>query len=126
MHNDNFNYDQMAVIKNEVSAHDYTLSVGEWIKQTNAIGIETSTGRYGGTYAHKDIAIHFAAWLNPSFYLYLIKEFQRLKAKENDQWMQTLNFFLNRAELHSLEANRFVKDMLNLTEELKTKKRLKN
>ena len=68
--------------KNKSGSNNFILSVGQWIKETNATGIIAKPGRYGGTYAHKDIAIHFAAWLNPTFYYYLIKEFQRLKEEE--------------------------------------------
>lgn len=61
----------------------FTLSVGEWIEKTNAIGLYVERGRYGGTYAHKDIAFEFGSAISPSFKLYLIKEYQRLKADEN-------------------------------------------
>lgn len=61
------------------------LSVKNWIEQTGAIGITAKAGRYGGTYAHKDIAFHFGMWISPKFQLLLIKEYQRLKAEENDR-----------------------------------------
>ena len=61
------------------------MSVGQWIKRTNAIGLTVKPGRYGGTYAHKDIAFHFAMWLSPEFQIYLINEFQRLKEDENNR-----------------------------------------
>ncbi len=90
-----FNNPDFKVVKfhhfrDKSGANNSVLSVGQWIRETNATGIITKPGRYGGTYAHKDIAIHFAAWLNPTFYYYLVKEFQRLKAEEaqlkNLQW----------------------------------------
>jgi hypothetical protein len=61
------------------------MSVGQWINRTLAMGMLVKAGRYGGTYAHKDIAFHFAMWLSPEFQIYLINEFQRLKASENDR-----------------------------------------
>ena len=61
------------------------MSVGQWIERTSAISMVVKPGRYGGTFAHKDIAFHFAMWLSPEFQIYLIKEFQRLKADENDR-----------------------------------------
>ena len=64
--------------------HTFTLSVSDWVNSTNAIGIYVKKGRYGGTFAHKDIAFEFASAISPVFKLYLIKEFQRLKEKEND------------------------------------------
>jgi len=63
-----------------------------WIQKTNAIGIRSSAGRYGGTFAHKDIAFEFASWISPKFKLYLIKEFQRLKDGENDRLKLEWNF----------------------------------
>jgi hypothetical protein len=61
------------------------MSVGQWIERTNAMGMLVKAGRYGGTYAHKDIAFHFAMWLSPEFQIYLIREFQRLKEEEYDR-----------------------------------------
>lgn len=61
------------------------MSVGQWIERTEAIGMVVKAGRYGGTYAHKDIAFHFAMWLSPEFQIYLVNEFQRLKQDENDR-----------------------------------------
>ena len=69
--------------KSEAGLHTFTLSVSEWIEKTNAIGIYVKRGKYGGTYAHKDIAFEFASAISPVFKLYLIKEFQRLKEIEN-------------------------------------------
>ncbi len=61
------------------------MSVGQWIERTSAIGMLVKAGRYGGTYAHKDIAFHFAMWLSPEFQIYLINEFQLLKEDENNR-----------------------------------------
>jgi len=82
VHNSAFNLMEFNKIKNEAGTNGYIISSSFWIKQTNAIGIKSSAGRYGGTYAHKDIAFEFATWLSPEFKLYLIKEFQRLKNEE--------------------------------------------
>ena len=68
--------------KNEAGSNSFTLSPTKWCKETNAIGIFTRAGRYGGTYAHKDIAFEFASWISAEFKLFLIKEFQRLKEDE--------------------------------------------
>lgn len=81
-----FNSPEFEGIKNEAGLNRFTLSVKKWIEKTNAIGLMAKTGRYGsGTFAHKDIAFEFGSWLSPSFKLYLIKEFQRLKDDENDR-----------------------------------------
>ena len=70
--------------KQQAGLHTFVLSVREWIEKTNAIGMFVKKGRYGGTFAHKDIAFEFASAIGPVFKLYLIKEFQRLKQEEND------------------------------------------
>jgi hypothetical protein len=78
--------------KNDAGTNRFALSPQQWIKNTNAIGIISKSGRYGGTYVHKDIAFEFAAWLDPSLKLYLIKEFQRLKEIESDSNRLEWNF----------------------------------
>ncbi len=83
LHNPNFNYGEFAIIKSQAGLNSYKISVKEWVKKTNAIGIKATAGRYGGTYAHKDIAFEFGMWISPEFKLYLIKEFERLKEEEN-------------------------------------------
>ncbi len=82
VYNPNFNYGEFAIIKSQAGLNSYKLSVKEWVEQTNAIGIRATAGRYGGTYAHKDIAFEFGMWISPQFKIYLIKEFQRLKDEE--------------------------------------------
>jgi hypothetical protein len=82
MHNPDFNLMEFHNIRNEAGSNGFIVSSSMWIKSTNAIGIKSSAGRYGGTFAHKDIALEFASWLSPKFKLYLIKEFQRLKELE--------------------------------------------
>ncbi len=85
LHNPNFNYGEFAIIKSQAGLNSYKLSVKEWVNKTNSIGIVAKTGRYGGTYAHKDIAFEFGMWISPKFKLLLIKEFERLKAEEQKQ-----------------------------------------
>ncbi len=85
LHNPNFNYGEFAIIKSQAGLNSYKLSVKEWVEKTNAIGITSKAGRYGGTYAHKDIAFEFGMWISPKFKLLLIKEFERLKKEEQKQ-----------------------------------------
>ena len=85
IHNPNFNYGEFAIIKSQAGLNSYKISVKEWVEKTNAIGIMSKAGRYGGTYAHKDIAFEFGMWISPKFKLLLIKEFERLKAEEQKQ-----------------------------------------
>jgi len=77
-----FNYTEFGTIKNSAGSNNFVLSVKQWIEKTSAIGITAKAGRYGGTYAHKDIAFHFGMWISPRFQLLLVKEFQRLKEEE--------------------------------------------
>ena len=73
MYNTNFNSPEFEGIKNQAGANRFSLSAKRWIELTNAIGLVAKAGRYGGTYAHKDIAFEFGSWLSPEFKLYLIK-----------------------------------------------------
>ena len=82
LYNPVFNFTEFATIKNAAGSNNFVLSVKTWIEQTNAQGIRSKAGRYGGTYAHRDIAYHFGMWLSPKFQLLLIKEYQRLKTEE--------------------------------------------
>ncbi len=83
--NPNFNSIEFDGIKNMSGANSFSLTPKRWIETTNAIGIVSKTGRYGGTFAHRDIAFEFASWLSAEFKFYLIKEFQRLKDDENSR-----------------------------------------
>ena len=85
LYNPDFNYTDFGTIKNAAGSNNFVLSVKNWIEVTNAIGITAKAGRYGGTYAHKDIAFHFGMWISPKFQLLLVKEYQRLKEDENDR-----------------------------------------
>jgi hypothetical protein len=83
LYNPNFNYTDFGTIKNAAGSNNFVLSVKQWIESTNAVGITAKAGRYGGTYAHKDIAFHFGMWISPKFQLLLIREYQRLKDEES-------------------------------------------
>jgi hypothetical protein len=83
LYNPDFNSTEFGIIRNEAGTNSFVLSTKNWIEKTNAIGIIAKTGRYGGTYAHKDIAFHFGMWISAKFQLLLVKEFQRLKEDEN-------------------------------------------
>jgi hypothetical protein len=85
VNNPDFNYGEFAAIKSQAGLNSYKISVKEWVGKTKAIGIKAAAGRYGGTYAHKDIAFEFGMWISPEFKIYLIKEFQRLKNDESDR-----------------------------------------
>jgi len=80
-----FNYGEFAIIKSKSGLNSFKISVKEFVERTNAIGLYSKAGRYGGTYAHKDIAFEFAMWISPEFKIYLIREFQRLKEEEQKQ-----------------------------------------
>ena len=80
-----FNYGEFAIIKSQAGLNSYKLSVKEWVEKTNAIGLKATAGRYGGTFAHPDIAFEFGMWISPEFKIYLVKEFRRLKDDENDR-----------------------------------------
>lgn len=83
MHNPNFNPVEFDGIRNQSGLNSFVLTSKKWIESTNAIGITSKAGRYGGTYAHKDIAFEFASWISPEFKLYIIKDYQRLREEEH-------------------------------------------
>lgn len=85
LYNPNFNCTEFGTIKNMAGSNNFVLSVKTWIERTGAIGIVSKAGRYGGTYAHRDIAYHFGMWISPRFQLLLVKEYQRLKSEEQAQ-----------------------------------------
>lgn len=86
VNNPGFNYGEFAIIKSQAGLNNYKISVKEWVEKTNAIGLKASAGRYGGTYAHVDIALEFGMWISAEFKVYLIKEFKRLKEDESDRY----------------------------------------
>lgn len=85
INNPNFKPVEFDGFKNEAGRNAFVLSPKKWIESTNAIGLISKAGRYGGTYAHKDIAFEFASWVSPEFKLYIIKDYQRLKNDENSR-----------------------------------------
>lgn len=86
LNNPNFKSIEFDGFRNEAGSNSFTLTPKKWIESTNSIGIISKLGRYGGTYAHKDIAFEFASWLSPTFKLYLITEYQRLKEIETNEY----------------------------------------
>ena len=88
------------IIRNAAGSNNFVLSVKAWIERTNAIGIVAKTGRYGGTYAHKDIAYHFGMWISPRFQLLLVKEYQRLQEEKNKQLGWTAKRELSKINYH--------------------------
>jgi len=97
LHNPIFNLLEFEQVKNEAGTNRFSLSVGKWTELTGAVGLKTKAGRHGGgTFAHKDIALAFCYWVSPTFQLYLIKEFQRLKEQEAQQSKEALEWNLKR------------------------------
>ena len=82
VYNPNFNYGEFATIRNQSGLNSFKISVKEFVSRTNAVSLQAKAGRYGGTYAHKDIAFEFAMWISPEFKVYIVREFQRLKEEE--------------------------------------------
>ena len=97
LHNPSFNLIEFDKVKSEAGTNRFILSVSKWVDATGAVGIATKAGRYGGgTFAHKDIALAFCYWVSPTFQLYLIKEFQRLKDQEAKEHREALDWNLHR------------------------------
>ena len=122
MNNKNFKGGEFATFKNEAGSNKFKMSPQKWIKETNAIGIVSKSGRYdGGTFAHPNIAFEFASWLSPEFKLYLIKEFERLKS--NEMYQQKIEWHANRllSKLNYVVHTDAVKNYIvpTLTEEQK-------
>lgn len=94
LHNDNFKPLEFEGFRKQAGANAFTMSPKKWIETTSAIGMVSKAGRYGGTYAHSDIAMSFATWISPEFQLYIIKDYRRLKTDENSRL--SLSWNLNR------------------------------
>ena len=94
LNNQDFNRVQFDTFRNESGLNRFTMTPNKWIESTNAIGIVSKSGRYGGTFAHSDIAMEFASWISPEFKLYIIQDYKRLKTDENSKL--SLNWNLNR------------------------------
>jgi len=100
LNNPAFNSTEFDGIKKNAGLNSFVLTVKQWVKQTGAIGLMAKAGRYGGTFAHKDIAFEFASWVSVEFKLYLIKEFQRLKEDENRRLSQAWDLNRTLAKLN--------------------------
>ena len=94
LHNPYFKGVEFDSFRTQAGANAFTISPKKWIEATNAMGIVSKSGCYGGTYAHSDIAFEFASWISPEFKLYIIKDYKRLKSEENSRL--SLNWNLNR------------------------------
>ena len=119
MYNPNFKVVEFDHFKSEAGLHTFTLSAKEWIEKTNAVGIHVQAGRYGGTYAHKDIAFEFGSAISPVFKLYLLKEYQRLKDAENDrlklEWSAKRFLSKNNYLIHTDAVKNYVLPQSNYT-----------
>ena len=100
VNNSSFNCGEFATIKSKSGLNNFKISVKEFAERTNAIGLQAKAGRYGGTYAHKDIAFEFAMWISPEFKFYLVREFQRLKEEEQKQLGWTAKRELTKLNYH--------------------------
>lgn len=100
LYNPNFKPIEFEGFRNQSGLNAFTLSAKKWVETTNAAGIIVKSGRYGGTYAHKDIAFKFASWISVEFELYIVKEFQRLKEEENKQLGWTAKRELTKINYH--------------------------
>jgi hypothetical protein len=100
VNNSSFNYGEFATIKSKSGLNNFKISVKEFVERTNAIGLQAKAGRYGGTYANKDIAFEFAMWISPEFKIYLVREFQRLKEEEQKHLGWTAKRELTKLNYH--------------------------
>lgn len=100
LYNPAFNCTEFGTIRNMAGSNNFVLSVKTWIEKTGAIGIFSKAGRYGGTYAHRDIAYHFGMWMSPKFQLLLVKEYQRMKAEEQKALGWTAKRELSKINYH--------------------------
>ena len=117
INNQNFKLHDFVYFKNNAGSNSFNPSIEEWITKTNAKGIITKRGRYGGTYAHKDIAFEFGTWLSPEFKLLIITEFQRLKSKEQNLIEWDSNRYLSRINyrLHTDSIKNYLLPILQLS-----------
>lgn len=104
INNPDFNRVQFDTYKNETGLNRFTMTPTKWIDTTAAIGIISKPGRYGGTYAHSDIALEFASWISAEFKLYIVKDYKRLKSDENSRDFASLNELLVLANMESYNA----------------------
>jgi KilA-N domain len=112
LYNPGFNYTEFGTIKNAAGSNNFVLSVKQWLEATGATGITAKAGRYGGTYAHKDIAFHFGMWISPKFQLLMVKEYQRLKADENNRLQLDWNLQRTLAKVNYRIHTDAIKEMI--------------
>lgn len=112
LHNPSFKHLDFEGFKNQAGANAFTMSPKKWIESTNAIGIVSKSGRYGGTFAHSDIAFEFASWISPEFKLYIIKDYKRLKNDESSRLSLTWNLNREIAKLNYRVHTDSIKDNL--------------
>jgi hypothetical protein len=127
IHNENFNPLEFEGIRNMSGANTFVLTVSDWVKATGAIGIQAKPGRYGGTFAHRDIAFEFLSYLSPSFKLFVVQEFQRLKSIENPEWdlrrsLSKVNYQLHQEAIRehilpAIKGNRIPSGLIAFSEE---------
>lgn len=121
LHNSNFNSHEFGGIRTEAGSNNFTMSVKKWTRITNAIGITAKSGRYGGTFAHSDIAIQFCMWVDPLLNIIVIKEFQKFKKEEqnrlNGNW--DIGRFLSKTNyiIHTDAIKKFILPTLNKEDE---------
>jgi hypothetical protein len=112
MYNPNFKPLEFEGFKKQAGLNSFVMTPKKWIETTNAIGITSKSGRYGGTFAHKDIAFEFASWISIEFKLFIIKEFQRLKDDENDRLQLTWNLQRTLAKVNYRIHTDAIKEMI--------------
>jgi hypothetical protein len=120
IYNPDFKVVEFDHFKSQAGLHTFTMSASEWIEKTSAVGLYVKRGKYGGTYAHQDIAFEFASSVSPIFKLFLIKEFQRLKAEENDrlrlEWSAKRFLSKNNYRIHTDAIKNFVLPQLDIAQ----------
>lgn len=109
MNNKNFKVDLAVHFRFKVTENNFTLSASQWVKETNAYGLIVEKGKYGGTYAHEDIAYHFANWFDVEFYVYFIMKFREMTQLKNE----SAKFYLNKIFDSTLEANQLAKFLVD-------------
>ena len=120
LYNSNFNYGEFAIIKSKSGLNNFKISVKEFVEKTNAICLQAKPGRYGGTYAHKDIALEFGMWISAEFKVYLVREYQRLKKEEDNKlgWSVKRELTKINYSIHTNAINQYIIPKLLVKEEI--------
>ena len=120
LYNPDFNWGEFATIKNKSGLNSFKISVKEFVEKTNAISLKAKAGRYGGTYAHKDIALEFGMWISAEFKVYLVREYQRLKKQEelNLGWSVRRELSKINYSIHTNAINEYIVPKLLTKEEI--------